>query len=60
MVFDTLWRGRNGDQNAEATPEPPHPATDRPSIALGGGAALGFAHIGVIRTLAAHGIKPTS
>jgi NTE family protein len=32
----------------------------RPSIALalGGGAARGFAHIGVVRTLAAHGIVP--
>lgn len=27
-------------------------------LALGGGAARGFAHIGVIRTLAAHGIVP--
>ena len=32
----------------------------RPTIglALGGGAARGFAHIGVIRTLAAKGLKP--
>ena len=32
----------------------------RPTIglALGGGAARGFAHIGVLRTLLAHGIKP--
>ncbi|MDU2923891.1 patatin-like phospholipase family protein, partial [Bradyrhizobium sp.] len=27
-------------------------------LALGGGAARGFAHIGVIRTLMAHGIVP--
>ena len=27
-------------------------------LALGGGAARGFAHIGVIRTLVAHGIVP--
>ncbi|HEY2755158.1 MAG TPA: patatin-like phospholipase family protein, partial [Pseudolabrys sp.] len=27
-------------------------------LALGGGAARGFAHIGVMRTLAAHGIVP--
>ena len=27
-------------------------------LALGGGAARGFAHIGVIRTLLAHGIVP--
>jgi NTE family protein len=33
---------------------------DRPTIglALGGGAARGFAHIGVLRTLAKHGIVP--
>src|SRR5258707_10727728 len=37
----------------------PHPE-DRLSIGLvlGGGAARGFAHIGVLRTLAAHGIRP--
>ena len=38
----------------------PDTATVRPSIglALGGGAARGFAHIGVMRTLIAHGIVP--
>src|SRR5262250_3232813 len=37
----------------------PHPE-DRMSIGLvlGGGAARGFAHIGVLRTLMAHGIRP--
>ena len=37
----------------------PHPE-DRLSIGLvlGGGAARGFAHIGVLRTLIAHGIRP--
>lgn len=37
----------------------PHP-DDRISIGLvlGGGAARGFAHIGVLRTLMAHGIRP--
>lgn len=60
VVFDALWRGRNGDRAAEATPGVAPAAAERPSIglALGGGAARGFAHIGVIRTLAAHGIKP--
>ena len=49
---------------ATAPPKrPPHrcsPRPTRPSIglALGGGAARGFAHIGVMRTLAAHGIVP--
>jgi NTE family protein len=35
-------------------------AAGRPSIglALGGGAARGFAHIGVLQTLLAHGLKP--
>ncbi|MGH6727841.1 MAG: patatin-like phospholipase family protein [Pseudolabrys sp.] len=51
---------RNGDRSAEATPAPVQPAAERPSIglALGGGAARGFAHIGVVRALAAHGIVP--
>ena len=61
-MFEGLFaRGRNGgDHSAEATSEPIHPAAVRPSIglALGGGAARGFAHIGVMRTLLAHGIVP--
>jgi NTE family protein len=61
LVFEGLFaRVRNGDRSAEATSAPPRPAVTRPSIglALGGGAARGFAHIGVIRALAAHGIVP--
>ena len=62
MVFEGLFaRGRNGngDRSAEASTHA-KPATGRPSIglALGGGAARGFAHIGVMRTLAAHNIVP--
>ena len=60
-MFEGLFaRVRNGDRSAEATATPIQPATTRPSIglALGGGAARGFAHIGVMRTLAAHGIVP--
>ncbi len=55
-----LRRSRNGDRSAEATPEPRHPIVERPTIGLvlGGGAARGFAHIGVLRTLLAHGIVP--
>jgi NTE family protein len=47
----------NGDPAAEW---PAHRAGDRPSIGLvlGGGAARGFAHIGVLRSLEAHGIRP--
>ena len=53
-------RGRsNGDRAAEATTHP-QPAVTRPIIglALGGGAARGFAHIGVLRKLLGHGIVP--
>jgi len=38
----------------------PEPVTRRPTIGLvlGGGAARGFAHIGVVRTLIARGLRP--
>src|ERR1051325_7996292 len=63
LVFEGLFaRGRNGNggRSAEATTAPVKPASSRPSIglALGGGAARGFAHIGVMRTLVSHGIIP--
>jgi NTE family protein len=61
LVFEGLFaRARNGDRSAEATTEHFRPVATRPTIglALGGGAARGFAHIGVMRTLAAHGIVP--
>jgi NTE family protein len=61
LVFEGLFsRVRNGDRAAEATTQAPRPTTTRPVIglALGGGAARGFAHIGVLRTLIAHGIVP--
>ena len=54
-------RSRNGsDRSTEATTAPVKPVMERPSIglALGGGAARGFAHIGIVRTLIAHGIVP--
>ena len=59
-MFEGLFsRVRNGDRSAEATSHI-EPAITRPTIglALGGGAARGFAHIGVMRTLEAHGIVP--
>jgi NTE family protein len=62
LVFEGLFnRVRNGsDRHVEATTETPQPATTRPSIALalGGGAARGFAHIGVMRTLLKYNIAP--
>ena len=59
MVFESQGSGRNGDRGAKATSEAPE-RTVRPTIglALGGGGARGFAHIGVIRTLLANGIEP--
>jgi NTE family protein len=60
-VFEGLFaRGRSSDHSAEAVNAPLEPEVSRPSIglALGGGAARGFAHIGVLRTLKAHGIVP--
>ena len=60
LVFEAWRRPRNGDRGAEATPEPAPRANERPTIglALGGGAARGFAHIGILNTLAANGIQP--
>ncbi len=60
LVFDILRRTQDSDRGAEASAEPEAPTIERPSIglALGGGAARGFAHIGVLRALIAHGIKP--
>jgi NTE family protein len=60
VVFEGLFaRARNSDRAAEASTQP-QPTVARPTIglALGGGAARGFAHIGVLRTLEAHGIVP--
>jgi len=53
--LNVLRRQLNGDLAGPG----PHPE-DRLSIGLvlGGGAARGFAHIGVLRTLMAHGIRP--
>ena len=60
MVFEAFRRTRNGDRGVEASQDAKLASAERPTIglALGGGAARGFAHIGVIQTLAKHGIRP--
>ncbi len=60
LVFEGFFaHKRSGDRAAEATTQAAADVT-RPTIglALGGGAARGFAHIGVMRTLIKHGIVP--
>jgi NTE family protein len=59
LVFEGLFT-RNRIEDVAGTGAAPHPSATRPSIALalGGGAARGFAHIGVMRTLIKHGIVP--
>jgi NTE family protein len=54
VLENLIGRGQNGRDKAG-------PGTVRRPViglALGGGAARGFAHIGIIRTLIAHGIVP--
>jgi NTE family protein len=54
-----LGRGRDADRAAEATTEVKQkPLKPSIALALGGGAARGFAHIGILRTLMAHNIVP--
>ena len=60
MLQGRSHRTGQGDRSLEAAAESSQPNLARPSIgiALGGGAARGFAHIGVLRTLLANAIKP--
>ncbi|MDB5564404.1 MAG: phospholipase [Tardiphaga sp.] len=57
MLDSLMGRSQNG---ANGRDKPGLGSVRRPVIglALGGGAARGFAHIGVLRTLLAHGIVP--
>jgi len=58
-VFQALIRrAANSDRATEATPERKTPPKPSVGLALGGGAARGFAHIGVLQVLAKHGIEP--
>jgi NTE family protein len=50
--------GQDGDQAMSTVPDEPAPQRPTIALALGGGAARGFAHIGVIRTLIAKGFTP--
>ena len=58
MVLD-IWMGR-GQKGSDGHDKVGLGSIRRPVIglALGGGAARGFAHIGIVRTLMAHGIVP--
>jgi NTE family protein len=61
FVFDFLFpRPKNGDRAAAADPSVEPVGRGQPTIglALGGGAARGFAHIGVLRALISRGLKP--
>lgn len=59
MLQALLRRVQNGDRAVEAASEPTAaPPKSSIGLALGGGAARGFAHIGIIRTLVANGIVP--
>ncbi len=57
MLDGLIGRGQNGSNGRDKVGLG---STRRPVIglALGGGAARGFAHIGIVRTLIAHGIVP--
>lgn len=58
MFQALIRRATNGDRAVEATAEKKAPPRPSVGLALGGGAARGFAHIGVLRVLAEHGIEP--
>ncbi len=58
-MFEGLFsRNRNSDREVSANTEAAPRTKPTIGLALGGGAARGFAHIGVMRTLLKHGIVP--
>lgn len=58
MASDVSRPPPDSDRGVEAKPERETSKGPSVGLALGGGAARGFAHIGVIRALLAHGITP--
>lgn len=57
-MLDFFTGRKNGDRAAAADRDAPPPRRPTIGLALGGGAARGFAHIGVIRTLVSKGLAP--
>src|SRR5437764_359630 len=57
-VLDFLTGRKNGDRAEAADADPAPPRRPTIGLALGGGAARGFAHIGVIRALVSKGLVP--
>jgi NTE family protein len=57
-LLDFLTGRKNGDRAAAADQDAAPPRRPTIGLALGGGAARGFAHIGVIRTLVSKGLTP--
>lgn len=58
MLDFLIGRGRNEDRSALANGEDARSVRPSIGLALGGGAARGFAHIGVIRALVDRGLSP--
>lgn len=57
MLFSFTWLSA-GCMSHPPAPEPVPPREPVIALALGGGGAKGFAHIGVIKVLESHGIRP--
>lgn len=58
MLQALIRRAVNGDRAAEANTEKKAPQRPSVGLALGGGIARGFVHIGVLQVLAKHGVEP--
>jgi NTE family protein len=53
-----IRRATNGDRAAEANTEKTAPPKPSIGLALGGGIARGFTHVGIMQVLTKHGIEP--